>query len=171
MIFQQFVRECCAGKPAEAGRLVENVTGVALGYQRLHRWYRYPQPMPVAAARLVVKASEGKCTLDELLDPELIAQAFKFEPSDAALERRFLQGRLAARERELRQLEQAQRLGRTLGDVQREVRQLRARLERLSEVSLPTAPRKRGRPAREPSSSAVPAAPRKRGRRPAAAAA
>lgn len=164
MIFQEFVREVCDGKPAEAARVIEDATGQPIGYARAHRWYRNPSPISVQFARLIVQGTGGRCTLEELVDPEVIASRFKFE-DDPAAERRHLEQRLAQRERELKQLQALQRLGRTIDTTTREVKQLRARLAKLGE----TAPRRRGRPVEQQPETDTP--PRKRRRKNAAPAA
>lgn len=157
MIFQEFVREVCGGKPGEAARVIEDATGQPIGYARAHRWFRTPSPISLPFARVIVAGTNGRCTLEELIDPEVIAGRFVFEAEDAAGERRFVESRLAARERELRQLLAARRLGRTIEVVEREVKQLKQRLSKLS-----AEPRRRGRPNAD---AAVPAAQSRKRRR------
>lgn len=166
MIFQQYVRQCCGSSAAEAHRRLA-AHGTALSYQQVFRYLNRPRPMPIAVARVVVEATEGQCSLDELIDANLILASFDFEASDSvearAIERKALTARIEQREREVGQLEAAARLG-PLADLQRDLRALRLRLDQL-DAEL-RAPRKRGRPTKGN-------APRKRARRarPASAAA
>lgn len=141
MIFQEWIRECLGARPADAVKLIEQQTGLALSYQRAYRWYRKPSAMPLDVARAVVKASAGKCTLDELVDMKLIAARFAYD-SDVATERRYVEQRLAELERELRQLEQLQ--ARPIEEVRADIKRVRARLQRLD--ATPVEPRKPGRP-------------------------
>lgn len=167
MIFQEYVRECCEGRPGDAARLIEQSTGMPIGYHRAHRWFHSPAPIPLGYARAIVQATSGRCSLEELIDPEIIAGRFKFD-DDPEAERKFVETRLALRQRELRQLEAFAKLGRTLPELRREVASLTQRLERLRSASPPAA-RKRGRPARDAAAEVAPS--RRRRRRPASAAA
>lgn len=158
MIFQEFVREVCQGKPAEAARIIEGATGQRLGYARAHRWFRTPSPMSLPYARIVVQGTNGMCTLEELIDADIIGRSFTFADDDAAVERQYVAKRLAARELELRQLLAARKLGRTIETVEREVKQLRMRLGKLDGAE----PRRRGRPAPDAAAAAAPSRKRRR---------
>jgi len=170
MIFQAFIQQECGGKSAEAVRLFA-AQGHYIDYQRAHRWYRQPCVMPLTLARAFVAASGGKCTLEELIDLDVIIERFDFAASEPADELAYVSAQLRRRETELTALEQLMSKlskGKSVADLQRDVTSLRKRQERLqarvSSVDAPP-PRKRGRP-----STVAPEA-RKRGRRKAPAAA
>lgn len=145
MIFQEWVKHCCDARPAEAYKRIEAAggSGLLLGYQRIYRWYRTPTPLSLALARVVVKASEGKCTLEELTDADAIGLRFEFDSADAASERRLLAQRIERCERELRQLESL--VTRSVDERRTELKQLRGRLAR---VATDAPQRKQGRPPR-----------------------
>lgn len=100
MIFQAWVMSRCDGKPTEAFRRIEAYGPI--DRSRVYRALRKPVAFPVRLARLIVEASDGACTMAELIDAELIAKSFVWTNPD--LKRRGLEYALirAAKRRESR---------------------------------------------------------------------
>lgn len=134
MIFQQWVNAACDGKPATAARKIEASSGGAVAYGAVYRYYRNPRAMPVPLARAVVQASDGACSMEELIDADLIAEHFLF--ADVSHERERLNLKAQRWQRELQGLEaRAKRLERIRANAQRQLQSLRARIERLERTN------------------------------------
>lgn len=79
MIYQRWVLTRCNGSPAEAITRIENATALPVDHTVLHQALKKPIALPVRLAQLVCVASEGECTLVELLDVDLIRKQYMYE--------------------------------------------------------------------------------------------
>src|SRR5262245_51288068 len=104
MILQQWIMSCCDGKPSIAVRRIEAVHDAPIfSPSTIYRALRTPTTMPGKLAGAIVEASNGECTLPELVDIELIRASFEYSNPD--LKQRGLEFALAQAERRLRTLE------------------------------------------------------------------
>lgn len=82
MIFQRWVLTHCDGKTSEAIRRIEAVSGGPVDTSRVYRAMRKPLIFTGKLARDVVAASDGACTLAELIDVDLIREQFAYTNPD-----------------------------------------------------------------------------------------
>jgi hypothetical protein len=80
----------CDGRPSEAIKRIELVGPV--DRSRVYRAMRKPLAFPARFARTVVEATGGECTLEELIDTDVIARSFVWTNPD--LKRRGLEYQL-----------------------------------------------------------------------------
>lgn len=131
MIFQQWVMQRCGGRPSEAIRRIEAANdGQPIGASRVYRAMRKPQRFPVRFAQLVVTATDGECTLVELMDLDVIAASFEYDSPD--LRRRGMEYQVLKLDRRrataCRQLERMQAV---IAELDAELTEYRAKLAEL----------------------------------------
>lgn len=138
MIFQAWVTRHCGGRPSEAVRRLEATAGGSVDVNRVYRAMRKPTRFPIKFAQLVVAASDGACTLCELMDLDTIAAHFEY--TDPALRRVGLRMRIMRLERRRRainsQLERSQAAAEA---VDADLADCRAQLAELGESPLTAA--------------------------------
>ena len=79
--FQQWVMSACDGKPSIALAKIE-ATGIAVTRSTIYYAMRHPVPFRPKLARAIITASEGACTLVELVDADVIRSAFDYADPD-----------------------------------------------------------------------------------------
>lgn len=81
MTFQQWVMSACDGKPSVALAKIE-ATGIAVTRSTIYYAMRHPVPFRPKLAAAIITASEGACTLVELVDVDVIRSAFDYADPD-----------------------------------------------------------------------------------------
>lgn len=138
MIFQAWVMKHCRGRPSEAVRRIEAANGGhAIDTGRVYRAMRRPTRLPVKFAQLVVTASGGVCSLEDLMDLDTVAA--HFEHSNPDLQRRGVEFAIMKLERRRQtRVRHRDRLDVAIGELDAEIDAHRAQLAELAAEHDPT---------------------------------